>query len=59
MYQRLSECAYKTKGVASDLTLALKYNQCVSEIEALIASANVLCEELNGWLIQMVTTRAS
>lgn len=58
-YQRLSECVYKTKGIASDLALALKYNQSVSEIESLISDANVLCEELNGWLVQMVTTRTA
>jgi len=58
-YQRLSECVYKTNGVATNLTLALKYNQSVSELEPLIASANVLCEELNGWLVQMVTARLS
>ena len=58
-YQRLSECVYKTKGVSTNLSLALKYNQSVSELEPLIASANVLCEELNGWLVQMVTAHPS
>jgi len=55
-YQRLSEGAYKARSLSTDLTLALKYNQGISELETLIASANALCEQLNGWLIQMVAT---
>jgi hypothetical protein len=57
-YQRLSEGAYRTRKLSTDLSLALKYNQGPSELEPLVASANVLCEDLNGWLIQMVATTA-
>ena len=53
-FQRLAEGAYKTRTMSTELTLALKYDQSVAQIGALVASANVLCEELNGWLIQMV-----
>lgn len=55
-YQRLSEGAYKTRSLSTDLTLALKYNQGPPELQPLIASANALCEQLNGWFIQMVAT---
>lgn len=54
-YQRLAEGGYKTRSLSTDLTLGLKYNQG-AELAPLIASANALCEELNGWLIQMVAT---
>jgi hypothetical protein len=55
-YQRLSESSYRTKTLATDLTVGLKYNQDVSELEPMIAKGNVLCEELNNWLIQMSVT---
>src|SRR6266852_5144487 len=55
-FQRLSEGVYKTGTMSSDLTLALKYEPDVSQLEQLIAKANALCEELNGWLIQLVST---
>lgn len=53
-FQRLSECVYKTRTLATDLALALKYEQENSEIKQLIIQANVLCERLNDWLIKLV-----
>ena len=55
-YQKLSEGAHKISSLSTDLSLALKYNRGASELEPLIATANALCEELNGWLVQMVAT---
>lgn len=55
-FQRLAEGAYKTRTMSTELTLALKYNQNATQIGPLVASANALCEELNGWLIQMVAS---
>jgi hypothetical protein len=57
-YQRLLEGTSRTRKLSTDLSLALKYIQGPSELEPLIASANVSCEDLNGWLIQMVATTA-
>src|ERR1700730_1005453 len=54
-FQRLAEGAYKTRTLSTELTLALKYDQA-SQIGQLAANANLLCEQLNGWLVQMVTS---
>jgi len=55
-FQRLAEGTYKTRTMSTELTLALKYDQSATQIGPLVASANALCEELNGWLIQMVAS---
>jgi hypothetical protein len=55
-FQRLSEGVYKTRTMSMDLGLALKYSQKPAEISQLVVSANVLCEQLNDWLIQLLST---
>jgi len=53
-FQKLGEGAYKARTFASDLRLALKHQEGEAELADLIGKANELCEQLNGWLIQLL-----
>lgn len=55
VFQKLGEGAYKARTLSRELSLALKYREGGSELKSLVASANVLCEQLNGWLIQLLS----
>jgi hypothetical protein len=53
-FQKLGEGAYKAHFQSSQLQLMLKFPGQEAELKDLIAQANALCEQLNGWLIQLL-----
>jgi len=56
VFQKLAGGAYRARSLSMELTLALKYQSDVTELRDLVERANVLCEELNGWLVQLLKT---
>jgi hypothetical protein len=52
--QKLGEGAYRAKTLSTELTLAVKYDADPTDLKGLVANANMLCEQLNGWLIQIL-----
>lgn len=55
-FQKLGEGAYKARTFSSSLQLALKHKEGEADLAALIGEANELCEQLNGWLIQILNS---
>ena len=55
VFQKLGEGAYKARTLSAELALSLKYHQGPSELKSLVGDANLLCEQLNGWLIQLLS----
>ena len=56
IFQKLADGAYRARSLSTELTLTLKYQPDIPELKGLVERANVLCEELNGWLIQLLKT---
>lgn len=55
MYQKLGEGAYKARRMASELQLAMRHDEAISELSELLRGANELCEQLNAGLLQLLT----
>jgi hypothetical protein len=55
-YEKLSISCYRAKLLSGEIQLALKHRVSASEIRSLVTNGNVLCEEMNGWLVQLVET---
>lgn len=53
-YRKLGEGAYKAQFLSGDIQLSLKYGRHNTEMKDLILQANELCEQLNGWLIELL-----
>lgn len=58
-FQKLGEGAYRARTFASRLQLALRHKEGETELANLIGEANELCEQLNGWLIQILNQSLS
>jgi hypothetical protein len=56
VFQKLADGAYRARSLSTELTLTLKYQVDMNELKGLVERANMLCEELNGWLIQLLKT---
>jgi len=58
-FQKLGDGAYKARVLSRELQLALKYDGHEAELKDLITQANELCEQLNGWLVQLLNQLSS
>jgi len=54
VFQRLGEGAYKARRLAAEIQLAARHQEDATVLRQLVGNANELCEQLNGWLIQVI-----
>lgn len=52
-FEQASSVGFKARRLAEELRLAVSHNVATSELRPLIANANQLAEELNGWATKM------
>jgi hypothetical protein len=54
-FQKLGEGSYKARAIAADLKLSIRHKVGEIALKEQVGKANELCEELNGWLIQLLS----
>jgi hypothetical protein len=55
VFQKLGEGAYQARALSTELILSLKYDVTPTDMKDLVMRANGLCEQLNGWLVQLLS----
>ena len=56
-FEQASNAGFKARRLADELRLAISHRIDLGELRTLIAGANVLAEELNGWVTKMTGSR--
>jgi hypothetical protein len=53
-FQKLGQGTYRARALLAQLQLAMRHEEGVQMLTDLVSTANELCEDLNGWLIQVL-----
>ena len=56
-FEQASNAGYRARRLSDELRLAISHKIDLGEVRTLILSANVLAEELNGWVTRMTGSR--